>query len=255
MTNRVQIPLPKTMRIPRADIYLVGYGFRAPNDLTLEALAVLERSVRILAVPPPAIDLGWRDVVDLTTHYRPDVPRSASYRQMADAVLDAAAEGGPVSFLTYGSPTIGVTPSYLIRNEAPGRGLRVALCQAPSFIELVCAATGIDPCRGLVIWESSAFVRLEVLPPDSAALILTQPEIIGVSGGGDHGRQTETGDMTPLRDQLLKTFPPTLMVQVVLSAALGHAEQIITVQLGDLPSCRPPQGSTLVITPLPHSWE
>lgn len=170
---------------------------------------------------------------------------------MADDVLDAASQHGPVSFLTYGSPTVSVTPSFLLVSDAPQRGLRVAVCQAPSFIETVCATVGVDPCEGLVVWEASSFVRRDVRAPMGATLLITQAAIVGLGDGGVRGRHSLIGDLASLRDALLKSFPPSHQVQFVRTAALGHPATIKSVPLDELSGSDPPEGCTLVVRPLP----
>ena len=45
------LEVPWNLVVPEADVFIVGYGNRLPNDFTLEMLAVLRRCKRIFAVP------------------------------------------------------------------------------------------------------------------------------------------------------------------------------------------------------------
>ena len=74
--DHLTLPVPNSLRIDDADIYLIGFGLRIPNDLTLEAIAALNRCQRVFGVPP--IDLtsiGLPRVEDLTLWRRQEAGR------------------------------------------------------------------------------------------------------------------------------------------------------------------------------------
>src|SRR5690348_14556137 len=90
-----QIDVPWNLVVPEADLYLVGYGMRLPNDLTLEALAVLKSCTRVFGIPPlHAPEFGIPPMENLVLHYASDKNRRATYREWRDLIL-AAAEADP----------------------------------------------------------------------------------------------------------------------------------------------------------------
>jgi len=204
-----------------AELFLVGAGVCFPDQLTSEALEALRRSRAILTIVPQT---ALRDLtptllskcVTLWHLYEPLRPRAENYRAVVDSVLDRAKEGGTTSWLTPGHPLVFDSVSEGLRREAPPLGITVHVLPAVSCIDTILADVGYEPANGLVIHEATVVVAGRIpLNPDLAAILLQ----IGVFGT-NMPRLTGSEPMpelAPLRDHLLRFFPPEHRVAFVRS--------------------------------------
>jgi hypothetical protein len=244
-------PAPSGVDVPEAEIYAVGGGMRFANDLTMEALAALRKCRRILGLPP--VDLrafGVRGMHDLGVYYAPGRPRIQTYRTMANIVVACARQGGPVGFFTYGSPIVGVRPTTMIRSEAAARGLRVHVCNAPSFLEALWSELGVDPFDGAAVWCAQRFVERPIAPCTAAVLLLAQATCVDVADApvGRH-----VGNLARLRDRLLDHYPPEHPVAFMRSHSFSGAAARYEMHLRDLAEHTDPLADTLVVPPLAGS--
>jgi uncharacterized protein YabN with tetrapyrrole methylase and pyrophosphatase domain len=249
-----EVDVPWNLIIPEADIHLVGYGMRMPNDFTLEMLAVLKRCKRIFAVPPiHAPDFGIPQMESLLPFYSPDKNRHKTYREMLELILEAAAVDSPVALATYGSAMVGTFVAHRIVEEAPRRGLTVHVTNAVSSFDGIWADLNIEPFYGFDIWEATAFVKLKIRPDPRANLLLPQAPIFGVAKGPDVANltmQTSTA-LTELRDYLLQFYPPQHQAHFIKTGSGSGPRSvgpvIDTVPLADLDRSALNQGATLLI--------
>ncbi len=247
------IDVPWELNVPVADLYIVGYGMRLPNDFTLETLAVLKRCKRLFGAPPiNAPDFGIPPMEDLTVLYAPDKPRMKTYAEMAEQVLEAAAVDPPVAFATYGSAMVGTFPAHRLLEEAPRRGLTVHAANAVSSFDGLWADFNVEPFFGCQIWEASAFVDLDVVPDTKAVLLLPQAPVYGVKTGMDAERmRTEPRqEMSKLKAYLRRFYPADHVVCLAMTSAASAdpLRSIVTpVKLEDLDAVDAPLASTLVV--------
>ncbi len=216
------VTVPWDLRVPEADIYLVGFGMQLPNDFTLEMLAVLKRCTRVFAVPPiHAPDFGLPPMEDLSRLYGPAKDRRLTYREWTGLILDAAATAPPVAFATYGSVMCGASTPHQILQQAPGRGLSVHVTKTVSCFDGIWADLNMDPFYGLSVWEASVFLDLAITPDTKANLLLPQAPVLGISQGPDLATGTIAGSstITQLRDHLLGFYPPEHPVYFIHTAS------------------------------------
>jgi tetrapyrrole methylase family protein/MazG family protein len=67
------------------------------------------------------------------------------YEEIAARVLERASQTGAVVYGVPGHPLVGERTVSLLLQQAPARGVRVRLLGAPSFLEAVFTALGVDP--------------------------------------------------------------------------------------------------------------
>lgn len=245
------IEVPWELNVPVADLYIVGYGMRLPNDMTLETLAILKRCTRLLGSPPiDATSFGIPPMEDLTTMQASDKPLRQTYEEIVAHVLEAAADGGPVAFATYGSAMVGTLPAHRLLEEAPRRGLTVHVANAVSSFDGIWADFNIEPFHGFQIWDASAFVTLEVTPETKAPLLLPQAAPYAVRMGIDAttGRYEPGRDISELRTYLLRFYPADHVVHIATTAAAGALHSTVrSVKLGDLDARVAQAGATLLV--------
>jgi uncharacterized protein YabN with tetrapyrrole methylase and pyrophosphatase domain len=248
------VDVPWSLAVPHADVYLVGYGNRLPNDFTLETLAVLKRCTRIFGMPPlHAPDFGIPPMESLLEHYAPCRRRDKTYEMWVKLVLDAATADPPVAFATYGSAMAGVQAPHRILELAPQLGLSVHVTCAPSSFDGIWADLGLDPFDGVEIWEATAFLRCGVVPNTRANLFLPQISMLDVAGGLDPAtlRIERSSTVSELRDHLLRFYPPDHEVSFATTdagaAAHRHEPHVERVALRDLDGPGDRQASTLLV--------
>lgn len=249
-----EINVPWNLVIPEADIYLVGYGMRLPNDFTLEMLAVLKRCRRVFGGPPiHAPDFGIPQMENLLVYYGTDKNRHKTYAEMLDVILDAAGSTPPVAFATYGSAMVGTLVAHRILAEAPRRGLSVHVTNAVSCFDGMWADFNLDPFYGFEIWEATALVRMDVKPDTTAHLVLPQAPMYEVTTGVDLATLTmqTSSAVAVLRDHLLRFYPADHEVHYIKTGsgpgARSLAPDIETLRLADLDHPGRNQGGTLLV--------
>jgi len=242
MSDAIQVPW--NLQVPEADIYLVGYGNRLPNDFTLEMLAVLRRCKRVFGVPAiHAPEFGIPSGESLVHLYSLERRRTDTYEEMAEVVLDAALADAPVALATYGSAMVGTTPTHRILELAPQRGLTVHVSAAVSSFDGIWADFNIDPCLGFEVWEATAFVRLAIVPDPRTNLLLAQVPVLNVTGGIDPTTMKfeRSTTVTELREHLLRYYPP------------DHEVHFDTTGSGAGPHLTGPDIETVALRDLDHS--
>lgn len=221
------------MVVPEADLHLLGWGHVAPNDCTLETLAVLDKVTTTFVLPRPP-DLGIPgEVVDLGSHYVPGRPRHDVYREIADRVLHAATVFPPVALLTFGSAPVGTAIVHLLLADAPARGLRVRVSPAVSSLEAMWGEVGIEPFSGVLIWDATAFLVNRAVPPPGVDLLLAGVTVFDVFETQDPHERLADVDLRPLRDHLLRYFDeehPVAFVRVA-SGELPGVHEILPLRL------------------------
>ncbi|MGC7102945.1 SAM-dependent methyltransferase [Amycolatopsis lurida] len=254
-----EVDVPWNLVVPEADIYLVGYGMRLPNDLTLEALAVLKRCTRVFGIPPiHAPDFGIPAMDNLFLRYGADKSRHQTYQEWLDIVLDAAAEQAPVALATYGSPMVGALVNHRILAEAPSRGLTTHVTNAASSLEGIWADLNIEPFYGVEIWEATVLVNQKIEPNTKANLMLPQAPVFGIQHGPDlaTGLPMKTSStITALRDHLLRFYPTDHPVRYIETGSGTRATtpHIETLPLTELDHPGDHTMSTLLVPRLtPH---
>jgi hypothetical protein len=139
-----------------------------------------------------------------------------NYRAVVDVVLAQAKEGGTISWLTPGHPLVFDSVSEGLRREAPALGIAVRVLPAVSCIDTILTDVGYEPANGVLIHEATAVVAGQIpLNPELAAILL-QIGVFGTDKPRLTGREP-LPELAPLRDHLLRFFPPEHRVAFVRS--------------------------------------
>jgi hypothetical protein len=221
-----------------ADLYILGSGVSFPEHLTLQTLDVVSACRRICSNLPQAELDRFPDhlrakCVSLWPIYQEHRERLDNYKDVAQAVLEEVARARPVAWLTPGHPLIFDSVSQLLLALAPERGFKVQVGPAISCIDTVLAQVGYDPADGLMIYDATSLVMRNQAPATMFAALLFQPSAFGSSR--THYTSRWTPDLAPLRDHLLRFYPPAHRCAFVRSySPQSGPSQVSWCALGEL---------------------
>ena len=206
------------------DIYVVGLGIVGTRQITKEVDAVLKKSERVFLLFYQEVlhhyianELGT-PVTDLHDEYEEGLNRSDTYRKMVDRVMSAAENATrPVTLALYGHPTIFVTPTRLIQEEAPDRGLRVKVLPGISSIDCLFSDIGFDPgSTGIQMYEATDFLLRRFVPDTAVPLFLWQ---VGTLETGLYSAKRSKPERFVRLRQYLQSFYPEDHILYLLRTA------------------------------------
>lgn len=232
------VVVPWNVVVPEADLYIVGYGNRMPNEFTLELLAVLQRCTRVFGVPPihaPEFKVpAMERLVD-------DAVSPVDVNELAEVVL-AAASDPPVALAIAGSAVVGASGlAHRVATRAAERGLTVHVTNAAPSFDAIWADCNIDPFHGCEIWDAATFVRREIEPGGQPHLLLTEAPT-----GPEDGAARAL-----LAERLGRSYPSDLELRVI-PAGVGTGPHVLAttpaaVALGDFAGWAGVPASTVVV--------
>ncbi|MBV8995972.1 MAG: hypothetical protein JO287_20230 [Pseudonocardiales bacterium] len=175
-----------TVGAEQGELIIVGTGYRAIGDLTLQAQSYIRAADRVLHLlsDPLCADHIARlnpNAESLMRFYERGKPRHESYQEMSARILDEVQKGRLVCAVFYGHPGVFVAPSHLAIKQAKAAGLRARMLPAVSAEDWIFADLGIDPGReGCHCFEASDFLLHSRIHDPTSLLILWQVGVIGM---------------------------------------------------------------------------
>lgn len=227
------------------ELYLLGSGTTSFLDITLRTQDALKRCRQVFYLHDiPSLDEYLRDVAPgavnlMPVYYRDGRERTDIYGDIAAHVVDAVAGGAPVGFLVHGNPMFFSLVTRLILARAAERGVRARVLPAVSSLDCLFVDLRLDAGEdGLQLYEASTAIMRDIaLNPRAAALLLQVGAILDFTSA----RQSEAvQDVAPLRDYLLRFYPPEHEVTVAeCQVELGFSSTLTTVSVGCLQDAAP----------------
>lgn len=222
------------------DLYLVGAGVSFPDHLTLQTIEILTACKKIYTNLPAsdleALPLNLRTkCLSVWSLYQENRAREENYNDIAQAVLDGAADSRPCAWMTPGHPMIFDSVTQTLLKAGRTLGWTVLVVPGISSLDTILAEVGYDPADGLLVHEATALVfqGLPLLP--SFAALLLQPSAFGTSA--THYSDEWRADLSPLRDYLLRFYSAEHACAFVRSSSTsGELPAISWQQVGDLTS-------------------
>jgi len=189
------------------------------------------------------------DVRSLQTLYREGKPRSETYQQMVEAMLNEVRAGKRVCGAFYGHPGVFALPTHKAIEIARREGYSAHMEPGVSAEDCLYADLGIDPGKfGCQHYEASQYMLYRRRIDTSAYLVLWQ---IGVAGDQSLARfATGAPYRQVLVDVLARDYD--LEHEVILYKAVTlpmHRPRIERLRLRDLPAASVDTQVTLVIPP------
>ncbi len=205
------------------DVYVVGLGIRAIQQITREVEEAMRRSTAVFFVDDgfgvqEHIESLGTEAVPLLDLYGEGSERRGTYVRMAARVLDRALDSPPVCFASYGHPTVYVRPTTLIQRGAAALGLEVSVLAGVSALDAIMVDLNLDPGpEGLQMYEATdALARRRPLQPDVPCLLW---QISAVENGLYTRRRALAERFVRLQRYLLDVYPPEHEATMVLSAS------------------------------------
>jgi uncharacterized protein YabN with tetrapyrrole methylase and pyrophosphatase domain len=218
-----------------ADIYIAGCGIVPERDITAETFGVLKRSTSysIFGNPniKPFLDHHRLAYVDLSPMYQPGRRRSIIYSEVAERIVDMATQSPPVTYLTYGHPTLLDDIAREILLKSTEKGLSSVVLPGVSFMDWLLAKRPTSIGRaGLRLVVADTLITdsttVDTRVPTFIAQIVT---FAGSKPADDLIRQTQT--FNALIDYLLRYYPAEHMVTICDLDESGYEPVFIELPL------------------------
>jgi uncharacterized protein YabN with tetrapyrrole methylase and pyrophosphatase domain len=222
----------------------------------MQAVAALRRSKRIYTYGLHGYDFaafGLARSEDLSHWVSPDTPRTHTYSEIVDFVLDDVSSGTrPVAFATYGSPLVGLQISHDLRRRGSLAGLQISVVNGTSFLDGIWEEFGVDPFLGFQLWDATVLVERDITPVVTAPLVVAQPTMLRVNRGiklFDRTAELPDVDLTDLGSHLGLHYPNDHTVYFVSVASWGRRAELQPMHLRELIGLRKTQDLTSLFVP------
>ncbi|WP_278192713.1 SAM-dependent methyltransferase [Streptomyces kasugaensis] len=237
-------------------LVVVGTGIKGVGHLTYEAVGWIEQVDRVAYCVSDPVTEAWirehsRSSHDLYTLYGNDKPRSETYEQMVNALVEPVREGLTVCAVFYGHPGVFAYPPHEAIKVLRAEGVPAMMLPGVSALDCLFADLGVDPgtmgCQE--VEATDLLLRRRSLLTDSH-VVVWQVACVGDLGfrfGGfdnDNNRQV-------LVEYLEKFYPPDHQVTHYSAAQYAVCGPTIrTLALRDLRDEYLTGVSTLYVPPI-----
>ena len=240
--------------VKKGSLIVVGTGYRLAGQITLEAVAGIQKSDKIFHICHPLTE-AWIKTINpsassLMDCYAAGKDREDSYEEMVERILGAVREGFSVCAAFYGHPAKCVDPSREAIRRARSEGYRARMLPGISAEDVLMADLNIDTARRSQSFEATEFLVCKRNLDISASLVLWQ---IGNIGVGTHVQTNEVwnrGGIKLLQEVLVKIYSSKHKVIVYEASPYpvcdSHIEE---VPLGRLTKAHITTSSTLYVPP------
>lgn len=227
-------------------LVVVGTGFMVAGQVTPEARASIEGADRLLHLVADAATRAWIEDLNpchesLYDAYGENRPRTDSYEEMVQRILDPVRSGETVCVALYGHPGVFVYPSHEAIRRARAEGFAARMLPGISAEDCLFADLGLDPSiHGIRSFEATDFLISKRASDPTTGLVLWQVGAIGVATFYRRSVWSSAG-LAPLMEVLLRAYPGDHEVVVYTAATLPVAgPRIDRLRLDEL--SEPPDG-------------
>lgn len=239
----------------RGSLVAIGTGIRAVGQLTVEAIASMKTADKLLyCVGDPIAEhvvksMNEGGAESLFHFYADNKPRSQTYEEMIQRMLECVREGSQTCVALYGHPGVFAWPAHEAIRRARAEGFEAKMLPAVSAEDCLFADCGIDPAMtGCQSYEATDFMINGRVIDTSSTVILWQ---IGVLGDWSFQSGAYDTSSMPLLLERLRLFYPADHQAIVYEAAVypGCKPTIRQIPLFSLPWSGVTAMSTLCIPP------
>jgi precorrin-6B methylase 1 len=233
---------------------VVGTGIQAAGQMTLEAVAWIQRADRVVyVVSDPVGESVLRSLnprsESLRHLYAPERPRTETYEQMVEYTLDLVRGGHMVCFAAYGHPGVFAYPTHEAVRRARAEGYVARMLPGISAEDCLVADLGVDPATsGCQSFEATDFLLNGRILDPTCHVLLWQIGALGEPNG-------RLGNFRPkglplLIARLCKDYPddhPAILYEAPTAATAAHRSD--RVALADLSEAAITATTTLYLAP------
>jgi hypothetical protein len=247
-------PTEESPRRP-GSLVVIGIGIRVIGQLTVEAIAWMEKAEALLYVVGDPIaenvvkSFNPTGAFSLSVYYREGEPRSDAYEAMVDHVLGCVRRGDRTVFACYGHPGVCAYAPHESIRRARSEGFSAIMLPAVSSLDCLFADLGVDPAQdGCQTYEAADFFERAIDPDPSSHLILWQ---INAFGDWNHRSPRYDSRYLPLLVKKLCTVHPAMHLVTLYEASpfFGRDPVIARIPLESVPSAPINPATTLHIPP------
>lgn len=243
------------MKSKSGSLVVVGTGIRTVGHMTLESIAWIKSSDKVLYVVGDPIaeaviqDLNPDGAESLTDMYGVGKPRIDSYNEMIERILTCVREGAATCFASYGHPGVFVYPSHESIRRARLEGYTAQMLPGVSAEDCLFADLGVDPgIYGCQSYEATDYLANGRQVDPRSAVILWQIGVLGDATYKTNGY--DTSSMPLLIERLLQVYPLGHVVYLYEAAIfVGCEPKIVPVAIENLGSIPMSAGFTMYIPP------
>lgn len=159
------------------ELIVVGLGAGRKGLMTEETKKLLteETCVRLRTAKHPTVDELKEEGYTFESFdsvYEQKDTFEEVYDTIVEACLSLAEETGRLIYAVPGSPLVAEKTVQLLRERAEGRGVKLTILPAMSFLEVLYVRLGVDPINGLTILDGDDVGKLAF--DNTVALVVTQ---------------------------------------------------------------------------------
>ena len=238
----------------KGSLVCVGLGITLGAHLTPISRSYIENADIVFTTGNTGFMQVWLNslndnIQDLQPFYQEGKPRSQTYQQMSELMLEHVRKGKKVVGAFYGHPGIFVTPAHTAISKAKEEGFFAKMEPGISAEDCLIADCGFDPgSQGCASFEANQFLRYQRQIDTSAYLILWQ---IGVVGDTTLTQFETSSAHRRLFVELLQQYYPKDQDVILYQApaVANESTRIDKIRLDDLPSAKVNQTTTMIIPP------
>lgn len=239
----------------KGSLVVVGTGIKTTGQLTLEAIAWIEKADSVpYVVGDPIAEAAIRRLnpqgaVSMASYYKEGESRMYAYNAMVEHILREVRSGKRTVAAFYGHPGVFAYPSHESIRRATREGYSAKMLPGISSEDCLFADLGVDPAvSGCQSYEATDFLLNNISIDPSSQLVLWQ---IGTLGDWTYKTRMYDIRAMPLLVQKLSRFFPTSHVITVYEAAMfpGAEPMIARIPLAWLSEFPITAAMTLYIPP------
>lgn len=241
----------------KGSLTVVGTGISVAGQMTLAAKSYIENADIVFMgimnrVGEHVVKKLNPNSISLDDLYEEGKSRAITYRQMADRIVQAVAEGNKVCAAFYGHAGVFVTPSHDAIRRVTELGLEAKMLPGVSAEDCLIADLGIDPSRfGCQSYEATQFVFRDYRIDPYMTQIIWQIGLAGEASLSVLDASHSHSGLVMLTDILLEHYPDNHEIIIYEAATLPICEPSIQkMTLRELPQATPTLISTLVVPSL-----
>jgi siroheme synthase len=219
-------------------LVIVGSGIKVPDQLTVEALAVLRKASEVWTNVPEPEHPELAKTIGQVPHslwpfFQSDRPRMVNYEAITAHLIERAGAVRLVAYLTQGHPMVLDRVATELMRQGSESGIPVNVIAGVSSIDTILADIRYEPARGLQVFDATNFVRREMKIDGRAGLLLLQPGVFGTDMPRLNSK-APAPRLTELQDALLDIYPKSHPAILIRSATARMAKQRFQTTVGEL---------------------